>query len=235
MKKIIISGGKGSLASSINSDNYIILKPSKEEMDINNCDQLEKVIKSFKPDYFIHAAALTRPMVEHTKNPTKSITTNIIGTSNVVNVCIKYNIKLIYISTDYIYPGHTGNYTEEDPINPVNEYAWSKLGGECAVKLYKNSLILRVATVNTPFPHNYALGDVYKSSISVEEVSEYVLRLLDERGIINIGNERLLIYDYVYKTNPNIKKIFKSDIKDVKIAKDSSMSINKLKTIIKNG
>jgi dTDP-4-dehydrorhamnose reductase len=233
LKKILISGGKGSLAQSINSNNYIIYKPSKEEMDITNPEQLENVLKSFKPEYFIHAAALTRPMVEHVQNPIKSITTNIIGTANIVNACIKHKIKLIYISTDYIYPGNTGDYVEEDPISPVNEYAWSKLGGECAVKLYNNFLILRVATVDTPFPHDYALGDVYKSSISVKEVSNYILELLDEKGIINVGNEKLVIYDYVRKINPNIKKIFRKDIKDVNIAKDSSMNVNKLNSIVK--
>lgn len=233
MKKILISGGKGSLAQSINSDNYIVYKPSKEEMDITNPEQLENVLKACKPEYFIHAAALTRPMVEHVQNPIKSITTNIIGTANIVNACIKHKIKLIYISTDYIYPGNTGDYVEEDPVFPVNEYAWSKLGGECAVKLYDNSLILRVATVDTPFPHDYALGDVYKSSISVKEVSNYILELLDEKGIINVGNEKLVIYDYVRKINPNIKKIFRKDIKDVNIAKDSSMNINKLNSIVK--
>ena len=49
--------------------------------------------------------------------------------------------RLIYMSTDYVYPGTTGNYKEEDPLLPINDYAWTKLGGECAVQLYNNSLI----------------------------------------------------------------------------------------------
>jgi dTDP-4-dehydrorhamnose reductase len=73
-------------------------------------------------------------MVKHIESPDASIKNNIIGTSNVVLACIEYNIKLIYISTDYVYPCTEGNYSEEDPLLPVNEYAWSKLGGECAVK-----------------------------------------------------------------------------------------------------
>ena len=155
-KKILISGGAGSLGKSINSDKFIIFKPSSSIMDITSYKEVEKEVIIRKPDYFIHTAALTRPMVEHVTNPIKSIKTNIIGTSNVVNACIKYGIKLIYISTDYIYPGYKGNYLENNPVFPVNEYAWSKLGGEWAVKLYNNSLILRVGMIDTPFPHTHA-------------------------------------------------------------------------------
>ena len=62
----------------------------------------------------------------------------------------KKNIKLIYFSTNYVYPGKRGNYKEEDPLLPVNNYAWSKLGGEAAVQMYSNSLILRVSMTEKP-------------------------------------------------------------------------------------
>lgn len=234
-KKILISGGHGSLGKTIKSDSFLFFKPKRERLDVTSYESIDHQIRTIEPDYFIHAAALTRPMVKHITNPIESIENNIIGTANVVNACIKYNVKLIYISTDYIYPGNKGNYLENDPIFPVNEYAWSKLGGECAVKLYSNSLILRVAMVDTPFPHTHALDNVYKSSISVKEVSEHILSLLDKNGVINVGNERSTIYNYVSNLNPNIKKISRQDIKDVKIAKDSSMNISKLKKILKNG
>ena len=74
----------------------------------------------------------------HEKFIEKSISLNIIGTSNVVIACQKLNIKLIYFSTSYVYPGKKGNYKETDPLLPSNNYAWSKLGGrESAVQLYK--------------------------------------------------------------------------------------------------
>ena len=46
-------------------------------------------------------------------------------------------IKLIYLSTSYVYPGTKGNYNETDALLPFNNYAWSKLGGEAAVQMYK--------------------------------------------------------------------------------------------------
>ena len=102
----------------------------------------------------------------HEKNISRSISINIIGTSNVVKACEERNIKLIYFSTNYVYPGNKGNYRENDPIFPINNYAISKLGGECAVRLYKNSLILRISMTEKPFVHKFAFNDVEMNFIS---------------------------------------------------------------------
>ena len=233
-EKILISGGRGSLATHLLrcSSNYNTTALGKEEMDITDIDQIESAILLHTPDYFIHAAALTRPMIEHITSPENSIKSNIIGTSNVAMMCIKHNIKLIYISTDYVYPGTTGNYSETDPILPVNEYAWSKLGGECAVQLYKNSLILRMALCETPFPHKKALCDINKSYMYMDKAAEMILKLKDESGIINVGGPKQTPYEFAKKSNSNIDKIYFKDIKDVAMAKDASLNINKLSKLI---
>ena len=88
-------------------------------------------------------AALSRPMKIHKENINKSIEINIIGTANIVRACKNNNTKLIFFSTNYVYPGKKGPYSENDNLNPINNYGWSKLGGESAVRMYKNTLILR--------------------------------------------------------------------------------------------
>ena len=93
----------------------------------------------------LHLAGLSRPMDQHHKNINKSIQLNHNGTCNLVMVCNDFNVKLIYFSTNYLYPGTKGNYDEKDPLLPWNNYGWSKLGGESAVQMYNNSLILRVS------------------------------------------------------------------------------------------
>ena len=70
-------------------------------------------------DIVIHAGALTRPMVVHQERPHDSIETNIIGSSNVVLGCMKFDMKVIYVSTDYVYEGIDGNYKEDDPLLPI--------------------------------------------------------------------------------------------------------------------
>ena len=96
----------------------------------------------------------------HEKNISKSIDLNIVGTANITKVCKKNNIKLIYFSTGYVYEGTKGNYSEDDPVKPFNNYAISKLGGECAVAMYKNSLILRITMTEKPFLHKKAYSNL---------------------------------------------------------------------------
>ena len=137
MKTILISGGQGKFAQAIKKVNskYKIIAPDKNEMNINNLSSITNFIKKKKVDYFIHAAAFSTPMIDHKKKLEKSILTNIVGTANVTLACIRKKIKLIYISTNFVYPGKQGNYTEKNYLMPFNEYGWSKLGGECALSL----------------------------------------------------------------------------------------------------
>ena len=111
-------------------------------------------------------------------------------------MCKKYNIKLVYFSTHYVYPGKKGNYSEEDPLLPINNYSWSKLGGEASVQLYKNSLILRVCMTEKPFIHREAFTNVKTSFIYQDDVAELLSKLLREKGIINLGGKTQFIYDF---------------------------------------
>ena len=232
--KITISGGNGNLATEIKKANkrHEIMAPSKEELNVYSMEDLLVHLNIFKPDVFIHTAALTRPMIKHITHSDISIKTNIIGTSNVVLACMKRNTKLIYISTDYVYPCTDGNYSEKDALLPVNEYAWSKLGGECAVKLYKNSLILRMALCQQPFPHPKALVDIKKSYLYMNEAAKMILKLINEIGVINVGGETMSPFEFAKKDNPNLKKISLNEVGDVKMGKDASMNINKMKTML---
>ena len=234
MKKILISGGGGEFAKELQKYNtkYKILAPTKEQMDIRKIDDIDFYVYSEIPDYFIHAGALTRPMVIHETKPDNSILTNVIGTSNVVLTCMKYNIKLIYLSTDYVYPGKDGNYNENDYLKPFTNYGWSKLGGECAVRLYDNYLILRMAMNKRPFPHPKALVDMKKSLMYIDEAAQVVLKLLDETGTINVGGKAQSVYDFVKETNPKVGKIHLKDVSDVNMATDCSMNTKKMKSLI---
>ena len=234
MKKILISGGNGNFSKELQKYNteYDIIAPSKNKMNVIDIDSLDSMVLSKKPDYFIHAASLTRPMVIHEDKPTESIKTNIIGTSNVVLTCMKYNIKLIYFSTDYVYPGVDGNYGEEDYLKPFTKYGWSKLGGECSVRLYDNHLILRLSMNKRPFPHPKALVDMKKSLMYIDEVPKIVLKLLDENGTINVGGKSQSVYDFVKETDDSIKKISLKEINDVNMATDCSMDTSKMKEVL---
>ena len=230
-KKIIITGGSGRFGKFLKSysSKYKLLFPTKKELNILNEKNIQIYLNTNKPDILIHLAGLSRPMKIHTENITKSIDLNIIGTANIVKVCSDLKIKLIYFSTGYVYEGRVGNYKETDAILPINNYAWSKLGGECAVTMYKNSLILRIIMCEKPFIHDYAFHDIKTNFIFHEEIVKIIPKILDKTGILNVGGKIQTVYSFAKKNNKNVKK--KSGKK--LFPKNISMNVEKLNKIMK--
>ena len=231
LKRIVITGGDGRFAQILKRDNkkLDILYPGKKELDILNLNSIRKYLTKNKPKYLIHAAALSRPMDIHDKQISTSIDLNIIGTANIVKVCSQLSIKLIYFSTGYVYEGKVGNYKETDPILPFNNYAWSKLGGECAVAMYKNSLILRITMCEKPFIHESAFHDIKTNFIFHEDVVKIIPKILDKTGILNVGGKTQSIYSFAKKTNKNVKKRSGKKL----FPKNLSMNVGKLNKIMK--
>ena len=235
-KKIIMTGGSGRFAKVFKKfkNKEDIFFPSKKTLNLVNINSIRKYVKKIKPNYVIHCAALSRPMNIHEKNIEESISRNIIGTCNVVKVCNQEKIKLIYFSTNYVYAGTKGNYSEDDPVLPINNYALSKLGGECAVQMYKNSLILRICMSEKPFIHEKAFNDVETNFMYHEDFAKNLLKLIDKKGIINVGGPKQIVFNFAKKTNPKVKPISAKKMLGKKFPLKQSMNINKYLEIIKN-
>ena len=212
MKKIIFTGGSGKFGKVFRKFNWNkknIYYPSSKIFDFTNQRTMERCIKKIKPKLIIHAAALSRPMDLHEKKIQKSISTNIIGTSNIVNLCYRYKIKLIYFSTNYVYPKKKGNYKEYHSLLPINNYAWSKLGGECAAQMLKNSLILRICMTEKPFAHKFAYTNLKTNFMFHEDLAKVFFKLINKKGIINVGGQVQSVYNFAKKNDKKIKKDFK--------------------------
>tara|TARA_R110000744_G_scaffold180532_1_gene299549 strand:- start:65 stop:763 length:699 start_codon:yes stop_codon:yes gene_type:complete len=201
---VILVSGNGTLAKELlklSTKSLSIVSLSKREMDITDEFKVSEVIKKYMmmpdyPKYFIHTAALTKPMEVNDINPIESMSVNIVGTANVARLCFKYGIKFIYLSTDFVYD-NSNISDESSPLKPSNNYGWSKLGGECVTHLLPNTLILRCALCDIPFRHNVAFDDVYRNSIIHKDVAKIIMKLKDEVGVINVGNELKSVYDFV--------------------------------------
>ena len=230
MVKILVTGSNGrfgNILKKIESNKKFIFR-NKKDLNILSIKSISRNLKKFKPDYILHLAGLSRPMSIHEKDLTRSINLNIVGTCNLVNEASKYNIKLIYFSTSYIYPGLKGNYSEHDAVKPWNNYGWSKLGGECAVQMYKNSLILRVCMTENPFIHKKAYANVKSNFIFQEDVAKILLKLLNKRGVINVGGPSKIIYKFAKQNSKNVKKIYSKG----EFPKKMDMNLSKLDKII---
>lgn len=230
--KILVTGGDGRFAKTLKRKNKklnLIFK-SKNELNILKIKSLEKSIKNLKPKIVLHTAGLSRPMNLHEKNISKSIDLNIMGTCNIVKVCEKYNIKVVYFSTGYVYEGKKGNYKEQDPVKPFNNYGLSKLAGECAVQMYKNSLILRITMTEKPFAYKKAFTNLKTNFMYHEDLVDYLPKLINKKGIINVGGKPQSVFNFAKKNNSKIKGIKAS--KSMKLPLNQTMNLNLLKKII---
>ena len=229
--KIVITGGSGrfgSILKKIYKSNKLFY-PNKSQLNILSTKSIEKYLRKIKPKILIHIAGLSRPMKIHENEISKSIDLNIIGTANIVKICSKLKIKIIYFSTNYVYPGIKGNYKEDDPLLPINNYAWSKLGGESSVQMYKNSLILRLCMTEKPFLHKYAFKDVINNFIFQEEIAKILFKILNYKGILNIGGKKQSIYNFARKYNKKIIPISRKNNSIFKLFPNLSMNLKKIK------
>ena len=235
MLKILVSGGNGRFARELKKikSKYKFLFRNRKELNILSIKSIEKNFKRFKPNFVLHLAGLSRPMSIHEKQINKSIDINIIGTANLVKMCNLYNKKIIFFSTSYVYPGTKGNYKEDSAVLPKNNYSWSKLGGESSVQMYNNSLILRVCMTEKPFIHKEAFGDFITNFIFHEDVAKTLFKLINKKGIINVGGKTQSVYKFAKKFNPKIKRISAKKYLGKNYPLNPSMDINKYKKIIK--
>tara|TARA_B100000676_G_C17878277_1_gene732479 strand:+ start:177 stop:887 length:711 start_codon:yes stop_codon:yes gene_type:complete len=236
MKKIVFTGGAGRFANVFKSikSRYKIEYPSKTKLNIEKFNSINNYLKKNKPNYLIHCAGLSRPMKIHDEDISRSIRVNIIGTSNIVRACKEKNIKLIYFSTNYVYPGTKGDYSEKEAVLPINNYAWSKLGGECAVQMYKNSLILRICMTEKPFVHKQAFNDVEMNFMYHEDLAKNLLNLIDKKGIINVGGQKQSVFKFAQKSNKKIKSISARKKLGKNYPLKQSMNVKKYLKLIKN-
>ncbi len=235
MKKILFTGGSGLLGGEFRKIFPEGLFPSHAEFDIADYGAMEKYLKDKSVSMIVHSAAfISPPKID--RDPLRALETNIGGTVNVTKLCMKHKIKMVYISSDYIFKGDKGIYKEEDPVYPINKYGWSKLGGECAARMHDNVLIIRTTFGPDIFPYKQAFVDQWTSREKVSVVADIIFKLIKKnaRGVYHVGGERKTVFEYAKKVSRD-KKIGKIRRKDVpfKIPRDTSLNCAKQNKLLK--
>jgi len=204
------------------------MAPSHEEMDIVHKESVEHAFEKYQPDTVLHLAAATKPP-EHEKNPVIGLQNNIIGTANVCVAAAKIKVRVVYTSTDYLYSGK-GPHKENESFMPPYKFAWSKLGGESAVALLQNHLILRLSFGPVPYPWDKVYKDQYNSKLYVDEMSPLILALAQtsEEGIMNVGGPHTSLEAYARRTRPGIETIQKPTW----VPEDTSLDISRMCTVL---
>lgn len=153
--KVLVTGVKGQLGfdvvNELKEKNIEAVGVDIEEMDITDSASVNQVIKEAAPDAVIHCAAWTAvDAAEDEANQEKVMLVNGTGTQNIANVCKELGIKMMYISTDYVFDGQGETPWKPDckDYKPLNVYGKSKLAGELAVsETLSKYFIVRIAWV----------------------------------------------------------------------------------------
>ena len=237
MKNILLTGGSGKLGSRIVKSGLVnsLLYPKKEELDITIPKSLRSYFRRNKIDGVINCAALSK-MFTCQKDPILAISTNLIGTSNLVRSVLycerkeKRKIRFVHISSDGVYAGAKGYYKESDPTIPYNNYGWTKLGAESAVNLLSNHCVIRTRFYDpSNIPFETAATDLYTSGLPINTLVNAIFKILYSNfvGTVNIGGQRMSDYHRYTKTKPGIKPCSRHDIiknLPMPLASDASMN-----------
>lgn len=153
-------------------------------------DNFEKdVLEIYKPDVVIHCAAIAN-LEECEKNPELAYQTNAVVPGEIAHQCSKRDVKFVHISTDAVFDGKSGDYSEEDQTNPLSVYAKTKRAGEENVQNQNpDAIIARVnfygwslsgtRSLAEFFFNNLSAGNPINGFIDVHFCPLYVMQLSD--------------------------------------------------------
>ena len=225
--RFLITGVNGQLGYDVvkelqNRGEIEYFAPKRNELDITNREQVMNVVSKYKPDVIIHCAAWTA-VDKAEDNYSDTIKVNVDGTRNLVDASIKYNSKIMYMSTDYVFDGtKTGLYTEEDKPNPKSVYGRTKLWGENEVRRNPNHFITRISWVFGINGSNFIktmlrLADTHKelnvvydqvgSPTYTKDLAKLLVEMsyTDKFGTYNVNNNGYCSWakfaDYIMKIN----------------------------------
>jgi len=273
LERVLVTGASGLLGCKLVkalSEGYEVIPthnthpihPGSVRMDIVDGDEVARVLSGVKPKLVVHTAAETNvDKCETSRELAWSI--NAEGTRNVAEACGKKGVKLVYVSTDYVFDGEKGLYREEDEAKPVNYYGVTKLKGEEFVREFCEDFIIARTSVLYGWHSsrvNFAtwvidslrngkrisvVEDHYNSPTLADDLAEIILRIvgMDLAGAYHVaGSERISRYDFAMK----IAEVFGFDrslitpvrMKDLRVwiaqrPRDSSLSVDKAKRELK--
>ena len=199
--RVLVTGVKGQLGHDVMDDlaakGIEGIGVDVEEMDITDADACQRVIKEAKPDAVIHCAAYTAvDAAEDNVELCRKV--NAEGTRNIAKVCKSLDIKMMYISTDYVFNGEGQRPWEpDDHREPLNVYGLTKYEGEIAVEQNLDKyFIVRIAWV---------------FGINGKNFIKTMLRLGKERGAVSVVNDQIGSPTYTYDLSKLLVAMIQTD------------------------
>ncbi|MCR5577148.1 MAG: dTDP-4-dehydrorhamnose reductase [Oscillospiraceae bacterium] len=177
--RVLITGVSGQLghdaAKVLTEKGIAFIGFSSRELDVTDRDAVLRMFSQYRPDAALHCAAYTK--VDRAEDEAeRCMRVNADGTRYIAEACRKLDAKLLYVSTDYVFPG-TGDkpWETDDPTGPLNVYGLSKLAGERAVReLVEKHFIVRTSWVVGAHGNNFVktmlrLAETYREVRVVDD------------------------------------------------------------------
>ena len=135
--RVLVTGGTGQLGHEVARDfgqqGHEVFAPTRQQMNLENPEEVAAVVRSFEADWVINCGAYTQ-VDKAESEPDKAFTVNRESPAALAKSVAGYDGRLLHVSTDFIFDGsQTTPYSENDKANPLGVYGQSKLEGELAV------------------------------------------------------------------------------------------------------
>jgi dTDP-4-dehydrorhamnose reductase len=236
--RLLLIGGSGLLGTEVHKqlkalESVISVdSPPHKELDVCNIKTIIPYVQKKYDKIICLVGEKNQTVIE--LDSYHALRTNIQGIGNVVEA-LQINdstSQLVYISTGYVYKGDTRYHKEDDGVYPCSKYAWSKLGGECAVRMLdeRQHLIIRCEFSKQPWHRDWAYTDQYTSREEITVTTNKILSLimLDAYGTYNIGGKRQSIWKYAQSiSNKPILKDTRRSSKLIAFPRDTSLCTKK--------
>jgi dTDP-4-dehydrorhamnose reductase len=179
---VLVTGSGGQLGQSLqfiakNHSEIDFVFCDSTKLDITNKIAVEAVFNQTKPNFCINTAAYTAVDKAESEYETSELI-NVIGAINLAEVCKKFEVVLLHISTDFVFDGNKKTpYKEVDNTNPSGVYGQTKLDGELAIQaIWHKHYIVRTSWVYSQFGNNFL---------------KTMLRLASERTTLSVVNDQI--------------------------------------------
>ena len=233
--KILLTGGHGRLGTELRQLMPEIVAPDSRALDITNREHVMDVVRRERPDLIVHAAAYTNVGGAETDRE-RCWQVNVVGTRHMAGAADEVEAKLLHISTDYVFDGEAGNYSESDTPGPVvNYYSLTKLVAEEAARAARRHLIVRTSFRPREFAYPVAFSDVFTSQDYVDIIApevalavRHALSISDE--VLHIATERKSVYELARRRNPDVREGTKASA-NVRLPGDVSLDSSRWQAI----
>jgi dTDP-4-dehydrorhamnose reductase len=205
---ILLTGGSGRLGSELRALLGDVVAPPSSELDLTKPESVAVALAEYAPDTVVHAAAYTDVRGAETDRA-RCWAVNVGGTRNLVRAL--GDTPLVHISSDYVFYGDRGNYTEDDPVGPVrNYYALSKLAAEEVARVAPRHLVIRTSFRPREWPYETAFEDVFTSQDYVDVIAPEVALAIKHLDAIpyctlHIASKRKSVYDLARQRSSTVK------------------------------